>query len=184
MSDRIYSIDSLRAVAIFFVVIAHTEPFHNIGTYGNQIYFLLDTIGQFDIPFFFITSGYFLAYKLKGENIKSYIKGSTQKLWSYYVFGSVLYFPILMVGTASIALINGRDVINVLGAQLDEMLSLTGLLYYGDSIAVHLWFLPALMFSICLVSLFAALGKEKYLLPVSLSTYNWNCIPDYPKSYS
>ena len=64
MGERIHSIDSLRAIAVFFVVIAHVQPFAGFGSHGNYIYFVFDTIGQFDVPFFFVTSGYFLKSKL------------------------------------------------------------------------------------------------------------------------
>lgn len=42
-----------------------------------------------------------------------------------------------------------------------------GLLYYGGSVPSHLWFLTALVFSICLVSAFVAFERTHYLLPVA-----------------
>ena len=167
MEKRIYSIDSLRAIAVFFVVIAHVHPFLGFGAYGNYVYFVVDTVGQFDVPFFFVASGYFLAKKANPEDVKAYVSGSVQKLSSIYLFGILLSLS----ATAGVALIRGQSATDALGARLLEGLSPIGLLYYGTSIAVPLWFLTALIFSICFVSLFVAFEKTRYLFPVAATAH-------------
>ena len=169
MGKRIHSIDSLRAIAVFFVVIAHVQPFAGFGSHGNYIYFVLDTIGQFDVPFFFVTSGYFLKSKLDSGSAGSTIRSSFQKLSSLYLFGIGLY--ILSVAlTTGIALLSGRKPAASLSG-LFRNLSPVGVVYYGDAIASPFWFLTALFFAICLVSLFVALGKTRYLLPVAATAH-------------
>lgn len=167
MKNRIYSIDSLRAIAIFFVAIAHVQPFLGFETYGNYVYFALDTIGQFDVPFFFVTSGYFLAKKLNPDNAKSYSINSVQKLASMYLFGIL----VTLAATIGIALIHGQSTTDALVTRLLEGLSPIELLYYGDSIAVPLWFLTALIFSICFISLFVAFEKTRYLFPIAAAAH-------------
>ncbi|WP_306052071.1 acyltransferase [Natronococcus wangiae] len=167
MTDRIHSIDSLRAIAIFFVVVAHANPFKGMGAEGNAIYFVLDTIGQFDVPFFFMASGYFLATKLATNDPRSYIPATVRKLASIYVFGIVIYFPVLVAWTARGAVRAGDDVSGTLTARLLEAFSPIGLLYYGDSIAFHLWFLTALIFAICIIAAFVAADKTVYILPTA-----------------
>lgn len=103
MGERIHSIDSLRAVAISFVVIAHTHPFHAFGPYGSEIYFILDTIGQFDVPFFFVAAGYFLAERARPGELKSLLLDSTRKLGSMYLFGTLLFVSVLSVLTVGAA---------------------------------------------------------------------------------
>ena len=63
MAKRIYSIDTMRIIAMVFVVLIHTEPFEGMGRYGNLANFLIDSSARFAVPFFFLTSGYFFAYK-------------------------------------------------------------------------------------------------------------------------
>jgi peptidoglycan/LPS O-acetylase OafA/YrhL len=169
MGERIHSIDSLRAIAVFFVVIAHVQPFAGFGIYGNYIYFVLDTIGQFDVPFFFVTSGYFLTSKLDSGSIKSTVRSSFQKLSSLYLFGISLYISAVTF-TTGIALLSGRKP-GISPNGLFENLSPVGVIYYGDAIAPPLWFLTALFFAICLVSLFVTLEKTRYLLPVAATAH-------------
>ncbi len=167
MSNRIYSIDSLRAIAIFFVVIAHVSPFLGFDTYGTYVFFVLDTIGQFDVPIFFVTSGYFFAKKVDHSNVSAYTRYSVQKLSSLYLFGIL----IALAATVGVALIHDQNVIDALLTHLFEDNSLIQLLYYGDAISIHLWFLTGLIFSICFVSLFVAVEKSHYVLPVATVTH-------------
>lgn len=169
MGKRIHSIDSLRAIAVFFVVIAHVQPFAGFGSHGNYIYFVLDTIGQFDVPFFFVTSGYFLKSKLDSGSVRSTIRSSFQKLSSLYLFGIGLYIVSVAL-TTGIAFLSGRKPAASLSG-LFKNLSPVGLLYYGDAIAPPFWFLTALFFAICLVSLFVAFEKTRYLLPVAATAH-------------
>lgn len=181
MGDRIHSIDTLRAVAIVFVVIAHTEPFLGFGSYGNHVFFVLDTIGQFDVPFFFAASGYFLATKLTPDNARSYAAGTVRKLASIYLFGLLLYLPVLVLRTAAVAVVEGRNVPSAIVSRLVEGLSPVELLYYGDSIAFHLWFLTALIFAICFVALLVRFDKARYLFPVAAVAHVFGLLAEnYP----
>ncbi|WP_435332822.1 acyltransferase [Haloarchaeobius sp. TZWWS8] len=162
MRERIHSIDTLRAIAVFFVVTAHVQPFRGFGTYGNYVYFVLDTLGQFDVPFFFLTSGYFLAATLTAENVASKVLGTARKLGSLYLFGRILSVTAVVV----IALVASEPVASTLVDGLASY-SLLDVLYYGKAAAVPTWFLTALLFSIVFVSLFVRVGKTRYLLPVA-----------------
>ncbi|WP_101298289.1 acyltransferase [Halegenticoccus soli] len=163
MSDRIESIDTMRAVAMFFIVIAHVKPFKGFETYGNYVFFALDTIGQFDVPFFFAASGYFLAKTVDANTVTSRLWTVFKKLGSLYLFGILLY----LAATTCVALIQDTPVTAALVAHRLGDLSVAGLLYYGDAIGVPLWFLTALFFSICFVVLFVRVGKTRYLVPVA-----------------
>lgn len=187
MSERIYSIDTLRSIAIFCVVITHTSPFLGYGNYGNYINFVIDTIGQFAVPFFFMTSGYFLAKTLTPDTALSSLQRTIPKLGSMYLFGILCFFPVLVVQNVGDSLIHGGDVTSAVISRIADGLSPIGFLYYGDSFAEPLWFLTALIFSLCIISLFAAYKKENYLLPtaavfhfVALLTENYPTILDLP----
>ncbi len=148
---------------MFFIVIAHVKPFKGFEAYGNYAFFALDTIGQFDVPFFFAASGYFLAKTVDADNVTSQVSNAFRKLGSFYLFGILLY----LAATAIVALIQNVPVRDALIAHRLGDLSAAGLLYYGDAIGVPLWFLTALFFSIFFVALFVWFGKTRYLLPVA-----------------
>ncbi|MCO8244786.1 MULTISPECIES: acyltransferase [unclassified Haladaptatus] len=183
MSDRIHSIDTLRAVAIFFIVIAHVQPFRGFGTYGNYVYFVMDTIGQFDVPFFFVTSGYFFAETVSIDNVKSTVSSSVRKLGSIYLFGRLLS----VAAVIGLALFRGVPVANALIARGIDEISTVDLLYYGNALSIPLWFLTALIFSLVLVGCFVEFGKTRYLLPVAALVHivglvgtNYQMIVDVP----
>ncbi|SFL01224.1 Peptidoglycan/LPS O-acetylase OafA/YrhL, contains acyltransferase and SGNH-hydrolase domains [Halogranum rubrum] len=163
MSDRIHSIDTLRAVAIFFIVVAHVQPFRGFETYGNYVYFALDTLGQFDVPFFFATSGYFLAETLNVDNVTSKVRNTARKLGSLYLFGRL----VSVATVAALALFVGDSVTNAVVADGLSNLSLLDVVYYGTALTVPLWFLTALFFAIAFVACFVKFEKTRYLLPVA-----------------
>ncbi|WP_255666221.1 acyltransferase [Haladaptatus sp. DYF46] len=183
MSDRIHSIDTLRAVAIFFIVIAHVQPFRGFGTYGNHVYFVLDTIGQFDVPFFFLTSGYFFAETVNIDTVKSSVSNSVKKLGSIYLFGRI----ISITAVVGLALFRGVPVANALIARGIGSISAIDLLYYGTALAVPLWFLTALIFSLVFLGCFVKFRKTRYLLPIAVLVHlvglvgtNYQMIADVP----
>jgi surface polysaccharide O-acyltransferase-like enzyme len=163
MNDRIHSIDTLRAIAIFFIVIAHVQPFRGFETHGNYVYFLLDTIGQFDVPFFFLTSGYFFAETVTVDSVKSTVNNSVQKLGSIYLFGRLLSITAVI----GLALFRGVPVANALFAHGLGDITVIDFLYYGTALAVPLWFLTALIFSLVFLGCFVKFGKTRYLLPLA-----------------
>ncbi|WP_435358828.1 acyltransferase [Haloarchaeobius sp. DFWS5] len=183
MRDRIHSIDTLRAVAIFFIVVAHVQPFRGFEPYGNYVYFVVDTVGQFDVPFFFLTSGYFLAEALNADNVTAKIRGTTRKLGSLFLFGRV----VSITTTVALALWAGDAVTTVL---IDDGLgeySLLEFFYYGNALTVPLWFLTALLFAIVFVACFVKFEKTRYLLPVAALVHlvgivgtNYQMLADVP----
>ena len=146
---------------MFFIVIGHVQPFRGFGGYGNYVYFALDTIGQFDVPFFFVTSGYFLATTIEPGNVTSTVRGIGQKLGSIYVFGRLVSIT-AMLGLAVFVGASVTSVVTWLGA-----FSLLDIVYYGHAMAAPLWFLTALFFAIVFVAGFVAIGATRYLLPVA-----------------
>ncbi|WP_200862258.1 acyltransferase [Candidatus Halobonum tyrrellensis] len=173
MGERIYSIDALRAVAIAFVIVAHAKPFAGMGARGNLLYFVLDTIGQFDVQFFFVTSGYFLATKLSPSVSGRYVVGTIRKLGSLYLFGILfalaVHIPIRAVG----GMLDGRSLAFGAVRAVSELARRSPLdfVYYGDAVAVHLWYLTALAFAICFVAGFVAIGGERYLFPTAAALH-------------
>lgn len=167
MRDRIQSIDTLRAIAMFFIVIGHVQPFRGFESYGNYVYFALDTIGQFDVPFFFATSGYFLARSLNSGNVTAAVSGAARKLGSIYLFGRL----VSITATLGLAVLLGHSVTAALITRGLSNFSLLDILYYGNALAAPLWFLTALFFAIVFVASFVTVGKTRYLLPVAAAIH-------------
>lgn len=171
MSDRIYSIDAMRIIAMAFIITIHTDPFRGIGVYGDAINFLIDSSARFAVPFFFVTSGYLFARKTARRDPVRYFADRAATISSIYVFGLLLSVPAFLAGTAVRAGIENRDVVNAVVLKLTEFVSPLALLYYGNSVSEILWFLPALLFSLAIICSFTVFGAARYLVPISLGLH-------------
>ena len=169
MADRIYSIDAMRIVAMVFIVMIHTDPFAGLSAPGNMATFVIKTTGRFAVPFFFVTSGYFFALKATTRDPAAYVSNRITSLVSIYVFGLVLCVPTFLAGRLARAAVEGRSLATTTTESLAEFVDPVALFYYGTSVSEILWFLPALLFSFLLVSLFIRLGLSAYVLPVALA---------------
>ncbi|MFC4544345.1 acyltransferase [Halosolutus amylolyticus] len=168
MSDRIHSVDSMRIIAMAFVVMIHTDPFRGLGVYGNMVNFTIDSTARFAVPFFFVTSGYLFARKTADRDPTAYLVKQATTIASLYAFGLALAAPVFLAGTVTR---DGGENSDLVGSSLSELvrfLSPLELLYYGNSVSVILWFLPALAFSLTLVYCFVRADKTAYVVPVSL----------------
>nr|WP_246999202.1 acyltransferase [Halosolutus gelatinilyticus] len=147
----------------------HTDPFRGLGMYGNMVNFTIDSTARFAVPFFFMTSGYLFARKTADRDPAAYLVERTATIVSLYAFGLALTVPVFLAGTVVLDGAENGDPVGSGVRQLVEFLSPLELLYYGDSVSVVLWFLPALVFSLLLVHTFAQAGKTAYLVPISLA---------------
>lgn len=168
MGGRIYSIDSMRIIAMVFIVMIHTDPFRGVGVYGNVVNFVIDTAARFAVPFFFVTAGYFFALKITERDPTRYLVRRIATISSFYAFGLLLSVPVFLARTAVRASVDGRSVVSTVVARSVEFASPLELLYYGDSVSEILWFLPALAFSLVLIYAFVEVGADGYVLPVAL----------------
>lgn len=168
MTGRIYSIDSMRIVAMVFVVAIHTDPFRGLGVYGNVANFVIDSAARFVVPFFFMTAGYFFARKTTRRNLTDYFSKRATTIVSLYAFGLALAAPVFLAGTVLRTGAENGDIVSSSSHRLAEFVSPPALLYYGNSISEILWFLPALLFSFAFVYVFVRADKTTYLLPISL----------------
>jgi len=167
MADRIYSIDAMRIVAMVFIVMIHTDPFAGLSEVGTMATFVIKTTARFAVPFFFLTSGYLFALKTADRDPAAYVSARVASLVSIYVFGLVLCVPTFLAGRLARAAVDGRSLSATVTESLAAFVDPVALLYYGTSVSVILWFLPALLFSLLLVFLFIRLDKASYVLLVA-----------------
>lgn len=168
MGERIYSIDSMRIIAMLFVVSIHTDPFRGIGIYGNIFNFVIDSSARFSVPFFFMTSGYLFARKTTHRNPTTYFAKRAATISSIYVFGLSLAVPVFLTGAVVRSGADDRAIADIVVSEVIEFTSPLELLYYGNSVSEILWFLPALLFSLGLIYVFTITRKTAYLVPISL----------------
>ncbi|WP_126664651.1 acyltransferase family protein [Haloterrigena salifodinae] len=171
MSDRIYSIDAMRIIAMAFIITIHTDPFRGVGARGDILNFVIDSSARFAVPFFFVTSGYFFARKIAHCDPVEYFAERVATISSIYVFGLLLSAPVFLAGWVVRAGIENRDIASTVVLKLTEFVSPLALLYYGNSVSEILWFLPALLFSLAIICLFVVFDATKYLVPISLGLH-------------
>ncbi|AGB17206.1 hypothetical protein Halru_2628 [Halovivax ruber XH-70] len=167
MIERIASIDVGRAVAIGFVVVLHAEVFRGMGVAGNAVYFATDAVGRFAVPFFFLTSGYLFARNTDRSPAENYVRSYVTRVASIYGYAVAIYLPLAVVTAGALASQSGASVGQAVIESLASGLDPLGLAYYGDSIIYHLWFLPALLFSIAFLYAFVATGLIRFALPIA-----------------
>ena len=69
---RISSIDTLKGIAIFMVVLIHTKPFLAIPEVKQHWYYtgnIIQQLSSFAVPFFYVAAGYFFSKGLEKGRI-------------------------------------------------------------------------------------------------------------------
>ena len=137
------SIDLAKFIFAILVVAIHVSPFGSSESDALSFlsFFVRDYLARLAVPFFFITSGYFLFRKTDINNFdfkrsKEYVK----KLIKLYLIWSAIYFP-LGFGNAF----------------FDEKGFLHGVFNYIKKFIIstsfsHLWYLNALIFAVLVIS--------------------------------
>lgn len=139
------AIDLAKFICAVFVVAIHVPPFGS--TDGSTLFsyfnfFIQDYLARIAVPFFFITSGYFLFKKTDLNNFD--IKPAKQyvlKLIKLYLIWSLIYFPVRLGSIIT-----------------DKKGILHGIItYFKDFVFStsysHLWYINALIFATVVISL-------------------------------
>lgn len=117
-------IDYFRFIAALLIVAIHTSPLSSFSETGNFIFTRI--VSRVAVPFFFMTSGFFLIsrYTCKAEKLEAFIKKTTL----IYGVAILLYIPINVY--------NGYFKMDNLLPNIIKDIVFDGTLY-------HLWYLPA-----------------------------------------
>lgn len=123
-NDSYAGIDYFRVIAAFLVITIHTCPLADIN--GQADFMLTRILARIAVPFFFMTSGFFLitGYHYNGDRLKRFIRNTTV----IYGISILLYLPV--------NLYNGYFKTAYLIPNIIKDLLFDGTLY-------HLWYLPA-----------------------------------------
>ncbi|MBK1810470.1 acyltransferase family protein [Clostridium sp. YIM B02505] len=144
------SVNIMRMVCAILVIVIHTSAFYSLGKVPGAIF--SNVIARIAVPFFFITTGYFFYEKYNREGyVKSYIK----RILIYYLGFSVAYTVF---------------VFNYIKQRNNTIeIAIKNILFNGVSGA--LWYLPALMLSILVVTLLLKKNWIKALVILSILAY-------------
>lgn len=117
-------IDMFRMPAAFFIIAIHTSPLSSYSEMGDFI--LTRIIARVGVPFFFLTSGFFLLSG--GHHDNSRLAGFVRKSAWIYGLSILLYLPLNIY--------NGYFTMDYLLPNILKDIVFDGTLY-------HLWYLPA-----------------------------------------
>lgn len=138
IASRYDGIDFIRFCMAFLIVLLHSLP-----SYQEQQYQIwsapLAMICRAGVPFFFITSGYFLA-RQERFSVGIVLK-PLRRLLPIYIFWMAVYFVFLLVVPIHSWSFGLRDLLS-------------------GGTAFHLWFLPALGFALAMVAMGLSLAPS------------------------
>ena len=178
--DRNYKINKLyyqnlnvlKYISSILIIVLHLRPFLN---FSNELDLAFNNIvTRICVPIFFMITGYFVAKKEK-EN-KNYIKDYIKKTIPLYFVWSLLYIPVA-VGTIIqyLPIINeyvskiniALPLLIILSVILLPIIVLVALCYTG--VYYHLWYFPAIIFSLLVLKKWKKKFNIKYLLMISFT---------------
>lgn len=171
--SQIAGLDFIKLIMAFCVILIHIPPvFYNTpAAYGPFVDWLI----KLAVPFFFITSGYFLQRKLSTLNSsgqRHYLESRIKKLIKIYACWLLIYFPFSLYNFYKSGLGLGQNIINYF----------YGILTTGETaFAWPLWYLYSMIIVFTLVLLFRRIKAYKVILILCfafLSIINWLNEPD------
>ena len=163
--DRQYNaIDLAKFVCAILVVMIHVAPFGNATSHSLFAYFnfgIQNYFARIAVPFFFVSSGFLLFRKASYERFnydrsKNYII----RMLRLYVIWTIIYFPFVF-----------RSFFYDEKGFIYAVLSYVRNLFFTGSFT-HLWYFPALIFAVILISFSLYIGVKPYgILSVAFAFY-------------
>lgn len=163
MEKKYYNgIDYAKFICAILVICVHTGPLLSINENAN--FFLVQIISRIAVPFFFVSSSFFFFKKLdygvglQEEGNINLLKDFILRIGKLYLIWTVVYLSLLIVSWIQ----GGFGITTIIRFIRDFFF--TGSFY-------HLWFLPAVLFSVAFVYYLARKYKVNEILLISLSFY-------------
>lgn len=132
----------MRFIMAIMVVSIHTVPLYSLkDTYA---YDLWKTISLLAVPFFFISSGFFLGKKLNGysEDGEKAIRSTRSKIIKFYLIYTIIYLPLTIYDYVT----NGESIIHNIA------LFFRNLIFIGEHFnSWILWYLLSLIYGLTLL---------------------------------
>lgn len=176
MGDRIYSLDTVKGLALLMVFFLHAR-WPNVGSSVNtqSIEFILLSLSRLAVPLFFLTSGYLLKMKLETRETPQeewrYCKKFLKKIGFYYVIASIIFLALKLVAVSVNRYLKLEEVSRSVSLNLQWPDILFHIFYSGKIGGDHIWFLLALFYSVLLIYLFYRYGQFKKLLAGAIALH-------------
>lgn len=177
MSRRVSSIESFRVLAIVGVILWHTDLLLRLRHFAGgrwPVDLTIDLVWWMSLPYFFIVAGYFYWKSVQAEG------HPFAHLWRYSssLFGLLVAWVCIYTVVPSNWLVLVRDhgwwqpFQSEAVKNLDLLRTQHIRLFLDGNLPVwHLWFLPALIFSLAIVALIANFRLQRYVIPFMVGLY-------------
>ena len=169
---RITSIDTMKVVAILAVICLHTGPFGDSqysGSFFRAFAVLINQASRFAVPFFFLVSGFFFGRSLRmGAHPRELFLRYFWRLLVVFMVWSVIYAFVPKEFSSNV------PVWELIQAHLQKTIhwiSEHPIIFLLQGTRVHLWFLPALITSLFIITLFVTAKLDWYVLCLSIFLY-------------
>jgi surface polysaccharide O-acyltransferase-like enzyme len=169
---RINSIDTVKVAAILGVICLHTGPFGDAqytGSFLRAFAFIINQTARFAVPFFFLVSGFFFGRSLRlGAQPRELFLRYLRRLIVVFLVWSLIY---------AVAPRDFQDHLTfsaLFHSQLDKTvhwIAENPFTFLLQGTRIHLWFLPTLMISLFLLTLFITAHLQRYVIYFAIALY-------------
>lgn len=145
------AIDIMKFVCAILIVAIHVAPFGYANTVRSNLLnsIFMDWFARIAVPLFFVASGFFLYRKTTPDNFSfEATKAYVSRLMRLYLIWSVIYFPLKVPGILA----------DPKGKKHGILMYLKDVVFVGSY--DQLWFLPALITAVLLVSFLMYRGMK------------------------
>lgn len=158
-------IDLLKYICAILVVAVHVNPLKEVSDWANFV--VINIFGRIAVPFFFVCAGFFIANNVKKRG-EHYIKNYMISLMKSYIIWSIIYLPF------GIAWVESHLDIPVIFYPI-------ALIYAFVNVGTfyHLWYVPALVFSILVTYFYTKKFSLRSLFILSLILYTIGAAETY-----
>ncbi len=168
--QNLENLDCVKYLFSIVIILLHLRPFPGI---SDKLDLAFNNIAsRICVPFFFLINGFFVARKESGN--PSYIKKYVESMLPLYLLWSAIYVPVLLSAAASYlpaaaVYLNSLNIpwygwIPLVLAAIPAAIAVA-LVYAGTY--YHLWYFPALFFSLITLGKWKKKFPIKYLLILS-----------------
>lgn len=169
VTHRNTTLDVFRMIAIFAVIVIHTEPL-SIPSDGsvNWVGAWINQFCRFAVPFFFTAAGYLLGSKMIGQNLQlSILSKQSLRLAKVFLFWTIIYLVFI---PDFVTTFNNVGVIKAIYWNFMALIKDPyWLVRHGTRI--HLWFLVTMIFGLGAIALWIKTTKGGAVVPVILGFY-------------
>lgn len=164
---KVSSFEWGRMLALFAVITIHAKPFMALPLIDDQPWagMILNQISRFAVPLFFLFAGYFIQPRLTVSPRQTLIHYCSPllKVW-------VVWSVICLLAPFNLSIVAEQGYLAERSGYWNVLLqNPLNTLFEGG--LVHLWYIPALLCAVTIISVHVSFKLEKLIIPVALALY-------------